>query len=212
MTEYSSAGDGPYAGVRQCLGRAVTPHGFVADDFDGYRRDSGDLWLNVYVHRPSSESLPDEADIEVAVGVASRREQALVYLSTWQAVHGDVARYRPSTPGWPDALCDDFQRVLLPEVVAWRDSRDLFEALLAKRVPPNRGVAGADHATAAWTVAVAAELGPAAESRAVELVNADVWPDDVADHLEWFAERFGMPLVVQRAPHARRVGRWARKQ
>ncbi|WP_062138125.1 hypothetical protein [Demequina aestuarii] len=58
---------------------------------------------------------------------------------------------------------------------------------------------------------MAAELGPTAESRAVEQVNAEVWPADIADRLEWFAGHFGMPLVVRRYPSPRWAKWWPRK-
>lgn len=122
---------------------------------------------------------------------------ALVYLSTWQAVHGGLARYRPSSDGWPSVVNEDFEKTLLPEITTWAGTRDVVEALLAQRVPPNRGVSGADHATAAWRLSREAGLDAAILSRAVEFVSSREWSAEVADHLEWYAERFGMPIMVR---------------
>ncbi len=204
MTAHRSDHSADYDAVALRLGDALKPLGFH-ECMDGMCAQRGDVDINVYVYRPSSPTLPPEVDIEVAIGVSSGPDHALVYLSTWQWAHGDLRRYRPRDRGWPGVVNDEFEEFALPELRRWAGAADVVEALLQQRVPPNRGIPVAHHATSAWALAQAAGLEQSFSERATTMVESTPWPNDVADELEWFRSRFGMPMRVSRA--AKPMGR-----
>lgn len=184
--------------LKKKLKDILVAEGYSWEDGQGYdERDN--LAIEIWIEWPSSSMWPIMLDIEVSVRVLNGPGHARVYFPLSQHAHGDV-RYQPKDKGFPQVAFDDFKRLLLPLVNSWRNVEDVVEGLLRQQLPPDRGRPVANHATAALRLIDAAGLGDDLRVRALKMIEEREWPDDIADHLEWFADKSNQPLVIRRQP------------